>query len=287
MRLGWLVVVLVLVLATSGGVAAWVLDDTGSGGTPASDPPTTSTAAPAQQARLVLSRVVELNGTAVRVEETIAASDGEVTVVPSQAGRVPGLRHKSSVLASGDGTTKPFTGPARLSAGGSITIIGRYELTRCPDVLPTRWPTPSKVVPGNWSRTVVRSESPQRTARALCADARHTAKELRGLTGTMGAGGRPVVRLKWRGSGPLTVRAVGSASGVAAIGRGRGCPGDCLTRIPRGQAANLRLQAVEPCPVGSRSRQLTLIVENRESGTRVIELMVANLGRQLCSAADR
>ena len=277
------ILVLIAVLAL-GGTGVWLFLQPDE---PAAAPtaPATQTTTASRAAKLTASRVVELKGRRVTVEETIAARDGDVTIAPSTAKPAPGLRRESVRLSGGDGTDQPFTEPTSLVAGGSITITGRYQLTRCPDVLPTRWPTPSTVVPGDWSRTVVRSESPQRTVRALCPKSRSTAQRLSGLTGSLRPGKQPVVRLRWRGPGQLTVRAVGSASGVATLGRGRRCAGGCLIRLPRGQRALLRLQALEPCPVGARSNRLTLVVNRPGGGTRVVEVTVTGLGKSLCSSA--
>jgi hypothetical protein len=280
-----LILVLVAVLGLGGAVVWMMLPDVASPVPVTTDLPT-QTSPSNRTANLSSSRIVRLKGQRVTVEETIAARDGDVTIAPAVAKPAAGLRRESVVVSAANGKNRNFAEPTSLVAGGSITVTGRYRLTDCPDVLPTRWPIPTTVVPGDWSRTLVFSESPQRTAGSLCPEARTNAKRLPGLSGALRPGDRPVVRLTWRGSGPLTVRTVGSASGVAVLARAGKCGGDCLARIPRGRKAQLRIQALEPCPVGGKSNLMTLIVDRR-GATRVAEVKVSNLGKRLCSSAAR
>ena len=106
-----------------------------------------------------------------------------------------------------------FDTPLALTSGGNITIEGTYRLTRCPDLLPTSWPTPSELSVEDWKRTFTRTQVPLRTARAICPEWSVEAKELRGLSGTMLRSRAAVVRLRWEGKSPLVVSLVGCCLG--------------------------------------------------------------------------
>jgi hypothetical protein len=181
-----------------------------------------------------------------------------------------------------DGTNEPFTDPVTLVAGRTLTIEGRYRLTQCPDLLPTEWPSPVAVVPGNWSRVFTRVEEPQRTARALCPSAPSRAGALRDIRVTLAQGTKPTVRLRWQGKAPLKVAAVGSASGVATVGTARGCRNECVVLLRPRTGAPVRLRPLEACPVGGQSNLLTLRVTVGNGAPRTVGVQVRELGRQIC-----
>ena len=239
------------------------------------------------------TRDTKVNGTTVTVREEVSLVEGsDVRLAPENAEPAPGLSWRSSVLANDDGTTPTFDTPLALTSGGSITIEGTYRLTRCPDLLPTSWPTPLRIVGDDWTRTFTRTQVPLRTARAICPKGQSEAKELRGLSGTMLRSRAAVVRLRWEGKSPLVVSLVGSASEVAVLTRSTACGGECVVQIRRNARARLALRPVDRCAIGGRSNELTLQVAksggNKNSKAyRVVAVTVPGLAGKVCTAARR
>jgi len=248
------------------------------------------------------TRDTKVRGATVTVRESISLVGGtEVRIAPDDAKPAAGLQWRSSSLVNEDGTTPAFDAPLALTEGGSITIVGTYRLTRCPDLLPTSWPTPVKIVGGNWERTFTRTQVPLRTARAICPKANSSAKELRGLSGVMLRSRAAVVRLRWEGKSPLVIDIVGAASEVAVLTRASACKGECVTQIKRNSTARIALRPVDRCAIGGRSNQLTLQVTKTDgasgasgssggtpnSGNRMVSVSVPGLAAKVCSAARR
>ena len=205
-------------------------------------------------------------GTTVTVRESISlVGGGDVRVAPQSAKPAAGLVWLSSSLINEDGTTPAFDAPLALTEGGNVTIVGTYRLTRCPDLLPTSWPTPVKIVGGDWKRTFTRSQVPLRTARAICPRADSSAKELRGLSGVMLRSRAAVVRLRWEGKSPLVIEVVGAASEVAVLTRSSACKGECVAQIKRNSTARLALRPVDRCAIGGRSNEHDTASEQEQS----------------------
>jgi len=239
-------------------------------------------------ATLEAIRIVNVDGGVVTVRETTrVATGGPIIVAPSHRKLAVGLSARKAVVAGEDGSTQPFTHPTPIAPGRSITIVGTYKLANCPDLLPTEWPSPVVVVPGRWSRTYIRNEAPVRTAQAICKSAKSSAKDMSAIRGAMTKHRKPTVRLTWQGSRSLTVQAIGSASGVAAIGHGRGCAGDCVATTKPRSTFRLSLRPLERCAIGGKSNQLTLRVSVGNNRSRTISLNVRELGRTVCKSSAR
>jgi hypothetical protein len=239
-------------------------------------------------AKLEATRVVDVDGKVVTVRETTrVAAGGPIIVAPSHRKLAVGLSARKAVVAGEDGSTEPFMHPTPVAPGRSITIVGTYKLADCPDLLPIQWPSPIVIVPGRWSRTYIRNEAPVRTAQAICKSAKSTAKNLSVIRGVMTKHRKPTVRLTWRDSRTLTVQAIGSASGVAAIGHGRRCADDCVATAKPRSTFQLSLRPLERCAIGGKSNQLTLRVSVGNNRPRTISLNVRELGRTLCKASAR
>ena len=280
-----LAAVLVLALASTG-VVYLLSDDEDSAAQP--DPPASSHDVTTKPATLEATRIVDVDGSVVTVRETTrVTAGGPVIVAPSHRKLAVGLSARRAVVAGEDGSTEPFVDRTPIAPGRSITIVGTYKLSNCPDLLPTQWPSPVVVVPGRWSRTYIRNEAPVRTAQAICKSAKSSAKNLAAIQGAMTKHRKPTVRLTWRGSKSLTVQAIGSASGVAAIGHGRRCAGDCVAATKRRSNFRLSLRPLERCAIGGKSNQLTLRVSVGNSRPRTISLNVRELGRTVCTASTR
>jgi len=274
---------IVLALVLAGGVVVWSTRGESASREPTDGPPASTPAASIQQATLESTRVVEVDGSIVKVSETtLVVAGGPVTVSPSERPPADGLRAIRLVVASQDGSTQPFDGPTTLTAGHSVAIDGRYRLTQCPDLIPTKWPTPTTVLHSNWSRTFTRVQEPLRTSRVLCPKSRSTAKKIRGLSGSTIRAKTPVVRLLWSGTKSATVTAVGSVSGVAAIGVSARCGRGCITKLRQGSSARVRLLPLEACPVGGKTNLLTLRLGIGNGRIRTVVINVAQLGQRVC-----
>jgi len=304
----WLVVAVIAVLAVLAGSAyLFVGKDDGddandAGGPPATDGVSTAATSPEPSGSSGTKSVVEatrdtkVRGATVTVRESISLVGGaDIRIAPENAKPAAGLEWRSSSLVNEDGTTPAFDAPLALTEGGNVTIVGTYRLTRCPDLLPTSWPTPVEIVGGNWERTFTRTQVPLRTARAICPKARSSAKELRGLSGAMLRSRAAVVRLRWEGKSPLVIDVVGAASEVAILTRSSACKGDCVAQIKRNSTARLALRPVDRCAIGGRSNQLTLQVTKTQGssgaaktgGNRMVSVSVPGLAAKVCAAARR
>jgi hypothetical protein len=256
---------------------------------PAVEDTPTEPAQPTSRAQLEATRLVTVSGSRVTVRETTQVADGgPVSVAPTNKQPAVGIEPGAVTVVGEDGSRQPFTEPVSLQTGRSITVQGSYRLSDCPDLLPTQWPSPIVVVPGDWTRTFTRVEGPQRTARALCPPKKSNAKQLRGLGGTMVVRGRqPIVRLSWSKPRALTVRAVGSASGVAVSARGPRCRDGCVARAKPRSSVRIALRPLEACPIRGKSNLLTLRVSFSSGGPRTVGLNVKGLGRRVCSTSSR
>ncbi len=253
--------------------------DTGTPGEPPSSPGSTGPA-PSEAAGIVESnRTVTIDRETITVEEVSTAVDGEAArAVP--ATRTPlGLQLISSAVISADGRSKPFDAPVTISRSGTLTVRNSYRLTDCPDVIPTQWPSPADF-PGA-SRSYVRLDEPLHTGYALCPDSKSKAAQLRDLAGAVIAGNASRLRLTWLGDQTITIRAIGSASGVAAIVANPTCDASCVASIPPGGSTELQLAPVDPCPPASENNRLTLVVQiASRSSTAVVE--VGGLSQLVC-----
>lgn len=285
-RLPLLAVVSVVgVVLIAGGIAVMALQDPDQGSPIAVNSKAATPAAPATS-RLEVRRVVEVRGNKVTVRQTTSLVSGDtVVVVPATASLPAGLKAARALVVDQTGTNTSFKTPIELTLGNELTVDGHYELSDCPDVLPTRWPSPTSVVPGNWQRTLVWSQSPQRTARGVCPDEKSRAERIEGLDAKVVPGQAVAVRVRWQGPGQLTLHSIGSASGVAATTPFRQCKGACAARLPSRSTSALAFQPLEPCPVGTRSNVLTLVVSPPSEKVRVARLVVPGLHRQVCSAS--
>ena len=277
------IVGLIVVLVLVGAGAMWLTKRSDSAATPQPGPTLLSSTPPAQPATLQESRVVEVHGRTVNVSEsTTVVSGGPVTVVPSTKPPALGLSESQTVVVGQDGSNQPFTTSTTLAVGRTLTVEGRYQLTDCPDLLPTQWPSPTTIRPGHWSRTFTKVSVPQRTSRALCPTAKSKAAQPSTLSGSMSSGKQPSVRLLWSGSKPVTVTAIGSASGVAAIGVGPRCPGTCVAQLVPGTSATIRLHPLEQCPVAGRTDTLTLRLTVKGRSPQTLGVRVKQLGQRVC-----
>ncbi|HVQ86610.1 MAG TPA: hypothetical protein VMT88_00360 [Actinomycetes bacterium] len=235
-------------------------------------------------ATLQATRVVDVRRETVTVRETTrVVSGGPISVEPSTTSLPVGLRAQKSSIVSEAGTNEAFNKPTSVESGRSITIEGTYRLTDCPDLLPTQWPSPVTITSKEWSRTYIRIEEPQRTAQAICPTSKSKAKPLAGLSGSVQPGHHVVVRLSWLGAQPLTVAAIGSASGVAATAKGGPCQGDCITMVHQHSPSVFRLEPLERCSIGGRANLLTLLVTSGHS-TRTARLSLPGLANKVCTS---
>ena len=283
------VAVLVLALASTGVVYLLSDDENPEAQPDPSAPRLDMSIKPATKpAKLEATRIVNVDGGVVTVRETTrVAAGGPVIVAPSHRKLAVGLSARRAVVAGEDGSTEPFMDPTSIAPGRSITIVGTYKLAACPDLLPTQWPSLVVVVPGRWSRTYIRNEAPVRTAQAICKSAKSSAKNLSAIRGAMAKHRKPTVRLTWGGSKTLTVQAIGSASGIAAIGHGRKCADACVAKAKPRSTFRLSLRPLERCAIGGKSNQLTLRVSLGNNRPRTISLNVRELGRTVCKASTR
>jgi hypothetical protein len=147
-------------------------------------------------------------------------------------------------------------------------------------VIPTLWPSPTDF-PGA-SRTFIRLDDPLHTTSAICPDNKSQAAQLPDLAGVAAQGATPRVRLTWSGSQPLTIKAIGSASGVATVVPNPECDASCVASIPPGQSTEIQLAPVDPCPPATDSDRLTLVVQIN-GATSTIAIDVAGLSKAICS----
>lgn len=234
-------------------------------------------------ARLEVSQTVDVDDNTVTITQTNSlTSGGPVELKPRTVPPPAALIPVATKVVQQTGVSSPFTDAIRLTAGSSVVVQSRLRLASCPDLIPTRWPSPTIVTPGGWTRVVVAAESPLRTARALCPGERISATPLDALRARLDPDRRLTLRLTWRGKQPLTVSAIGSASGVAAVALSRNCQGRCAARLAPNSSSAIPLEPVEACPSGGRSAVLTLLVTLARRD-RLARLDVPRLGRAVCS----
>jgi hypothetical protein len=226
------------------------------------------------------TRDVRIEGTTVTVEEVSNVVEGEAAVAEPTRDAALGLAFVRSVVVTPDGRSRAFESPITLRASGQLTVQTRYRLTDCPDLLPSQWP-PSTVFP-DATRSYLRIDGPLHTSSALCPRADSKARALPQLTGRLADGSGSQVRLTWQGNTTLTIRAIGSASGVAALAPTPSCDGACVAEIPARSAEQIQLQPVDPCPPATDSDALTLLVADRGGQGSVVRIRVPGLHRQIC-----
>ncbi|MCZ3387162.1 MAG: hypothetical protein LH630_09410 [Actinomycetia bacterium] len=282
-----LLVIGLLVLIVGIGADAVLLwpDDTSPPDASISSRPSISTSdsAPSPSAATAIvgsTRGVTVDGDTVTIEEVSTVVDGAaVRAIPTDL--IPlGLQLIDASIVTPDGRTKSFDSPITIDASGSLTVRSRYRLTECPDIVPTLWPSPADF-PGA-TRSYLRLDGPLHTASAICPRMNSAAERLSGLSGTAIDGSPALVRLTWGGPQPLTIKAIGAASGVAAIVANPDCDASCVATLPPGGTAELQLQPVDPCPPATDSNRLTLVVM-RDDASSTIALDVSGLADAVCS----
>lgn len=277
-------VTLVGVILTIGVVAALWRDTEPSQDLAGPTPGTTAqTPIPSQSkptATVESTRNVSVDGTTVTVEEVSDLVDGVSAVAEPTQGAPLGLRLVDSAVIAPDGRKRAFDAPITLTPSGSLTVRSRYRLTACPDVVPVQWPSPAEFPDA--TRSYLRLDGPLHTAFALCPKASPKAKQLPQLTGVVVGGGAPAVRLTWKGSDDLIIRAIGSASGVAALATDPECDAGCVATIDSGGSAFVQFQPVDPCPPATTDDSLTLILEVSGRRTSVVAVRVPELHRTVC-----
>jgi hypothetical protein len=225
---------------------------------------------------------VTVDGPTITVEEVSTVLDGtSVRAVPAES--VPlGLELVETSVVTPDGRSTDFDAPITLDPSGSLTVRSRYRLTDCPDVLPTQWPSPAEF-PGA-TRTYLRLDGPLHTAYALCPDSAGRASRVDGLTGTLVPGAAARVRLSWSGGDTLSVQAIGSASGVAALvpEPSPGCDASCVALLSPRSSVTIWLQPVDPCPPATTSDRLTLLVSGGSFPPSPVSVRVDGLHRAVC-----
>jgi hypothetical protein len=226
------------------------------------------------------TRDVRVDGRTVTVEEVSNVVGGDAAIAePTRAGAV-GLRFVGSSVVTPDGRSRRFEAPITLQASGELTVRSRYRLTHCPDLLPSQWPSAAEFPDS--TRSFLRVDGPLHTAYALCPNAQTEARPRPGLTGALAGGQGSTVRLTWQGANSLTIRAIGSASGVAALVPDPRCAGACVAQIPPRSAEEIQLQPVDPCPPATRNDTLTLLVTGGGGRSSVVRVGVPGLHREIC-----
>ena len=239
--------------------------------------PSTSVETTTPSARVESERTVTVEGSVVTVEETSSVVDGGAARAIPPTGAPVGLELLGVTVETADGRSTAFSSPVKLQASGSLTVVGRYRLTDCPDVIPTQWPSPSEFPDA--TRTYPRLEEPLHTAYAICPGAKSKAKSLDTLSGALTDAATPTVRLKWSGTSALTIATIGAASGVAVLVTEPGCNGGCAAEISPGAEVTITMQPVDPCPPATDDDTLTLKLASGE----VVALTVPDLHRAVCS----
>jgi hypothetical protein len=233
---------------------------------------------PAAGADVTTTRSVTVAGEVVTVTERSTVAGGRAVAAASRQ-TPPGLRLVSISTVTKDDGVITLVDRVAVTSSEPLTIRGRYRLTSCPDLLPAAWPSPVDFVAG--TQTYERVQEPLHTAYALCPDADSRARPLPGLTATVtdeAAIGVPQVRLRWQGAQALTIAAIGSVSGVAALPVELDCGGDCVAALSPGASATVLLQPVDPCPPRTDNDTLTLLLD----GGSVVRVDVAGLHREVC-----
>ena len=284
-----LAVLLVIGLVAVGGYAYIASDDDAPSATTTSSTTTEHEGSVTVERSVVEStRDTSVKDNVVTVREVVSLLEGpEISVGPQNARPAAGLEWKSSSLANEDGTTPTFDQAVTVQNGRSVTVVGTYRLTNCPDVLPVWWPTPARIYGSSWDRTFTRLRVPQFTARAMCPKARSKATELPGLSGKMVKAKNPTVRLRWQGQGKLTVNLVGSATQVAVDVKTSSCRHECVAVIPHNGARSVEFRPLDLCAIGGHENLLTLRASKGQGGTRTIAVTVPQLATKVCTSARR
>ena len=265
-------------------VAVVVWPEPAPGGDPAAATPkpnpTATPSSGAEPPTVESTREVSIDGNTVTVEEVSDVVDGKSTVAAPATNTPLGLTLLHTSVVTPDGRSRSFDDPLTLSSSGSLTVRNRYRLGDCPDVIPGQWPVATSFPDA--TRTFTREDGPLHTAYALCPKATPRAKQLGALQGKLAdtAADAVTVRLVWTGAQPLTVRAVGSASGVAVATPDAGCNDACVAVIAPRTATPLLFTPVDPCPPATTSDRLTLVV--RGGADDVVALRVQGLAKALC-----
>lgn len=223
-------------------------------------------------------RDITLDGRTVTVEEVSTVTDGDAVRAAPAGGTPLGLELIDAAVVTPDGRAAPFNSAITVTASGSLTVRSRYRLIECPDILPAQWPSPVDFPTA--TRTVVELDGPLLTAYAICPDDKGRAANLPGLSGVML--NVTQVRLSWSGAKPLTITAIGSASGVAALDPVPDCAASCIATIAQGGSADVHIEPVDPCPPATTSDRLTLVTTVDGNQATVVALEVPGLHRSIC-----
>ncbi len=242
--------------------------------------PDTAAPSPSEPAATVeTTSKVTIAGATVTVEEVSTVIDGgAVRAVPTQTTPL-GLQLTDTQVIGPDGRSRTFDSPVTLNASGTLTVRNRYQLTECPDVIPTQWPAPADF-PGA-TRSYVRMDGPLHTAYAICPDKKPAAEPLPSLTGSVIHGDVARVKLTWLGTSAITIKAIGSASGVAALVPDPDCDASCVASVPPGGASEIQLTPIDPCPPATTSDRLTMVVQISGRGSTVA-VNVDGLAAAIC-----
>jgi len=236
---------------------------------------------PSESAATVESTsTVTVTGDMIVVDEVSSVIDGDrARAVPSELTPL-GLELVDTSVITPDGRSTSFEGPISISASGTLTVRSRYRLTDCPDVIPAQWPSPTDFP--NATRSYLRLDGPLHTAYAICPKSRPAAKPLPDLSGKVLEGNSLRVRLTWLGPQTLIVKAIGSASGVAALVPNPDCDASCVASVSPGGSSEIQLEPVDPCPPATDSDRLTLVVQVG-GATSTTSLSVKGLSKIVCA----
>ena len=222
-----------------------------------------------------------VEGDTVTVDEVSDLVDGDTAIAHPTDVAPLGLRLVDSAVVTSDGRTEAFDTPITLTASGSLTVRNRYRLTDCPDVLPAQWPSTTDFPDA--TRTYLRLDEPLHTAYALCPGAPSGARPLPQLSGLLVGGDGVLVRLRWQGTGDLTIQAVGSASGVAALAIDSPCGASCVATLTSGGSAVVQIQPADPCPPATTDDNLTLTVAAPDEPALIVSVLVPALHVAVCN----
>jgi hypothetical protein len=239
------------------------------------DPSSSTTSATVES-----TSTVTVDGESIVVEEVSSVTDGGTArAVPSRLTPL-GLELLDTSVITPDGRSSSFDAPVTISANGSLTVRNRYRLVGCPDVVPTQWPSPTDFPEA--TRSYLRLDGPLHTAYAVCPDSKPVADPLPELSGAVVPGGTARVRLTWLGTQTLTIKAIGSASGVAALVPNPDCDASCIGFVSPGGATTIQLAPVDPCPPATDSDRLTLVVQ-LTGKVSTVAVDVAGLAKEFCA----
>lgn len=281
----WGVVAAIVAAAVAIGLIVWATAFPNDQTTDLAAEPTATTSSPsaaAGPADLQATRLIDIKRQQLTVRETTRVVEGgPVTVAPMRQPRSAALTPLKIVLLGQDGSHRTFNDPVQLERGRQITVQSTYRLDHCPDLLPAQWPS-ATALRGDFSRTYTRIEEPQRTAAALCPNARPTNKQVKGLRGVATDAKSPTVRLAWDHQRKLTVWTVGSASGVATATRTIQCTKTCVAIVASASPTRVRLKPLEQCAVRGKTNRLTLRVSVGKQRPQIVALTVAGLAKKIC-----